>query len=68
MKIKELMNLHQIKEASLQDELHNTQKQLQSAVEMCAGMVNFRSAMYHFFIAFTSYFSSRDGSEAQAKS
>ncbi|XP_036429936.1 coiled-coil domain-containing protein 89 [Colossoma macropomum] len=38
MKIKELMNLHQIKEASLQDELHNTQKQLKNAVEMCAEM------------------------------
>ncbi|KAI4873046.1 hypothetical protein NFI96_006126 [Prochilodus magdalenae] len=40
MKIKELMNLHQIKEASLQDELHDTQKQLKNAVEMCAGMDN----------------------------
>ncbi|XP_017546960.1 coiled-coil domain-containing protein 89 [Pygocentrus nattereri] len=38
MKIKELMNLHQIKEASLHDELHNTQKQLKNAVEMCAEM------------------------------
>ncbi|XP_076858803.1 coiled-coil domain-containing protein 89 [Brachyhypopomus gauderio] len=38
MKIKELMNQHQIKEASLQDELQNTRKQLKNAEEMCAEM------------------------------
>lgn len=35
-KLKELISLHQIKEASLKNELNDTQKQLKSAVEMCA--------------------------------
>ncbi|XP_030643193.1 coiled-coil domain-containing protein 89 [Chanos chanos] len=34
-KIKELINLHEIKEASLQVELQDTQKQLKDAVELC---------------------------------
>ncbi|XP_077072006.1 coiled-coil domain-containing protein 89 isoform X1 [Siphateles boraxobius] len=36
IKLKELINLHQIKEASLKNELSDTQKQLKNAVEMCA--------------------------------
>ncbi|TRY92804.1 hypothetical protein DNTS_024872 [Danionella cerebrum] len=36
IKLKELMNLHQIKEASLKNELSDTQKQLKTAVEICA--------------------------------
>ncbi|XP_052004751.1 coiled-coil domain-containing protein 89-like isoform X1 [Xyrauchen texanus] len=36
IKLKELMNLHQIKEASLKNELNDAQKQLKNAVEMCA--------------------------------
>ncbi|XP_051997686.1 coiled-coil domain-containing protein 89-like [Xyrauchen texanus] len=36
IKLKELMNLHQIKESSLKNELNNAQKQLKNAVEMCA--------------------------------
>ncbi|KAJ8394399.1 hypothetical protein AAFF_G00046100 [Aldrovandia affinis] len=36
IKLKELMSLHQTKEASLQDELHITQKQLKDAVDMYA--------------------------------
>ncbi|KAM9484654.1 coiled-coil domain-containing protein 89 isoform 2-T2 [Salvelinus alpinus] len=34
-KLKGLMDLHQTKEASLQDELHDAQRQLSDAVEMC---------------------------------
>jgi len=40
IKLKELINLHQIKEASLKNELSDTQKQLKNAVEMCAGTLS----------------------------
>lgn len=36
-KLKELMNQHQTKEASLHHELQDTQEQLKNAVDMCAG-------------------------------
>ncbi|XP_026768847.2 coiled-coil domain-containing protein 89 [Pangasianodon hypophthalmus] len=39
LKCKELMDLHQTKEASLQDKLHNTQKELKNTVDMHADVV-----------------------------
>lgn len=46
MKLKELMDVHQNKEASLQDKLHNTQKELKTAVDMHAGRTAFGSVLY----------------------
>lgn len=45
MKLKELMDRHQNKEASLQDELHNTQNELKNAVGMNTGRAAF-SVLY----------------------
>lgn len=63
---KELINLHQNKEASLQDKLHKAQIELKNAVDMKTGRAAFGSGLYicicfHLFSVYILFMFCRNG-------